>query len=232
MILGKGKTSVGKMVEDTMQNLVKSNRICNIGHLSDVLEALASPSRCFMLPNVSIHENDIEITGFSAFSGGVCIGTVPWTQSRGIEFISMKDAEMYYEVPFGQEKATFKLKLKKKKIEPSYQDGKIGFLITETLNAELAYMSEAITFYDQGEAQLKADLEDMIANDILETVRISKKEFRCDYLQFSTYFRIKYPVEYRTIYWEEEFPDAEIGVQVTVDLDTTGKHDFIPQYEF
>lgn len=39
-------------------------------------------------------------------------------------------------------------------------------------------------------------------------------------------------MEYRSMEWEEEFPNAQINVEVDVSIDTSGGLDFIPQHEY
>lgn len=230
--LGQGEKCVGKMVGYTMTNLVNNDRICDIAHLADVLENITGMGGCFLLPNINLGGGEVQISGFSVLHTARCIGDIPWAECRGINFLSMKDAKLYYTIPIGQETATFKLSMKKKKITPSYEQEKVSFLIEESFEAELAYTSVELRFYEQDEAILRQELEDSIADDILAAVETSQRTFRCDYLHFSTFFRIAYPMEHRLIDWPKVFPDAEIAVRVNANVDMTGRYDFIPLTEF
>ncbi|HOS17981.1 MAG TPA: Ger(x)C family spore germination C-terminal domain-containing protein, partial [Clostridia bacterium] len=80
--------------------------------------------------------------------------------------------------------------------------------------------------------ELKRNLEHRIAEDIARAVYDSQKVYRTDYMSFCIPFRIKYPVEFREMDWHGAFPDADITIEVAVNLDVEGEPDFIPQYEF
>lgn len=125
-----------------------------------------------------------------------------------------------------------KIMPKKKKIEPSFADGKVSFLLSGEFDAILAYVSDDLVFNDQLSEELKRDLEKKIADDIAGAVYASQKVFKADYLTFCTPFRIKFPVEFRSMDWHGAFSDADFTIEVAINLDTTGGVDFIPQYEF
>ncbi len=197
MAAGRGEISVGKTVEDILNNLINNDQICDIAHLSKVLEHLSSPNNCFLLPTVSLVNQEVTVSGFSVFSDARCIGLIPWKETRGINFINMDHVQKYYTVSFGKETATFKLQLKRKNIEPSYADGEIGFLVTLMLDAQIAYASDALKLDDAQDEVLRQQLRTMIEDEMRVALETSQKVFRCDYLHLSTAFRIAYPVEYR-----------------------------------
>ena len=232
-LLGKGETSVGKTIEDTMKTLVKSGgRMYDRSNLGFILESLASPCKSFLLPCVSIKENSIAVAGFYVFNDGVCVGVLGAEESWGMQLFNQKKSERYYTAPIGGDEATVRLTLKKKKVEPSFENGRIGFLISVEFYAVLAYVTEEIEFDAQLTEELKRNLEHRIAEDIARAVYDSQKVYRTDYMSFCIPFRIKYPVEFREMDWHGAFPDADITIEVAVNLDVEGEPDFIPQYEF
>lgn len=230
--VGEGKSSVGKLIEDTMQSLIASGQMCEGSHLGTILESLAGPCKSFLLPHVGIEDNNITVAGYYVFHNGLCIGTIPPEESRGIQLIREKRAELYYTASVEETEATVKIMPKKKKIEPSFADGKVSFLLSGEFDAILAYVSDDLVFNDQLSEELKRDLEKKIADDIAGAVYASQKVFKADYLAFCTPFRIKFPVEFRSMDWHGAFSDADFTIEVAINLDTTGGVDFIPQYEF
>ncbi len=230
--LGKGETDMGATIEDTMQTLIKSGQMCDRSNLGFILEALACPCKSFLLPQVSIKEGSVVVAGFYVFKDGVCIGTIAPEDSWGMQFLNQEKAELYYTVPVGSAQATARLTMKKKKVEPSYENGRISFLLSVEFDAILAYVSEDIKFDDALTEEFKRNLERDVANLIAHAVYDSQKVFEADYMSFFMPFRIKYPVEFREMDWPSAFPDADITIEVAVQLDVRGEPDFVPQYEF
>lgn len=175
MAIGRGETSVGKIVESILKNLIKNDQICDIAHLAKVLEHMANTNNCFLLPAVSIVNEEIIVSGFSVFSDARCIGSIPWAETRGINFINMEHVQKYYTVPYGQETTTFALRLKNKKIVPSYEDGTVSFLIELNLRAQIAYASDAIKLYDADDEALRQQLQTMIAEEMLFAIETSQR---------------------------------------------------------
>lgn len=227
-----GVNGVGMTIESIIQTLNDQGEPYHEANMGDVLEALASEQGCFLLPTVGFNNNEIEIIGLSVFEGEKLKGFIPWQESRGIKLLKGEEPEFYCVVPYEDIEATLKAKLTKRKLIPTYAEGKIGFQVKINFDAELAYINEKTEITEEDTAKLKTAFEQQLKQEIEETIRVSQQDFQCDYLGFYTPFRIKYPVESRQMNWKEMFPQAVISVEVTVRLDTSGNLDFKPQYDF
>ena len=222
------QTGVGMIIESTMKSLVDSGLMYEY-NLADILESLAGSCKCFLLPNVSISNNDIQISGFSVFNSGKCIGSIPKENNRGVLLLMVDNPRFYYTVPYEGGQATVRIEKRKKDIRPLYSEGRICFTISYSVQAELSNTSTSMTVSDEEEIEITENLKKMIAKDIGDAVQASLWEYQSDYFEFFNIFRIAYPVEYRNMNWLQEYPKAEMVIQVTADLDTTGTLDYVPR---
>ncbi len=225
------QSSVGAAIEGTMESLTKSGQMYDF-HLSEILESLAGPCNCFLLPNVRISNNDLEISGFSVFRDGKRIGSISAEDSKGVLLLLVKQPEMYYRVPADGSEATVQIRLDKRSVQPSYQDGTIRFTIDCRFDGVLSNMSENTTVTEETGRQIAAALQEEIAQDIFTAVQMSQQTFQSDYLDFFNTFRIAYPVEFRNMDWCSEYPNAAVTIRVSVSLDTSGVLDFSPRNNF
>jgi len=79
------------------------------------------------------------------------------------------------------------------------------------------------TPYDLTEKDMKkiGDIvSEMLKKELENTVAQAQNTFNCDYLQFDDAFRIKYPEDYETMDWENEFPKISVTIDTNVDMST------------
>ncbi|HWR19868.1 MAG TPA: Ger(x)C family spore germination protein [Clostridia bacterium] len=227
-----GTQGVGTAIENILTTLKDLGEPYTHADLGDVLEALADPYGCFTLPTVGIENKDVKIIGLSVFEGEKLKGFIPWQDHAGIRYLRGIRPECYCVVALGDKVATIHTKLTKRKLTPSYSGNMAAFLVEVSFKAQPSYISNRAKVSEADFNTLQNELEQQLKHEIEEAIRVSQQDFRCDYLGFSTPFRIKYPVEYRQMNWKEVFPEISIGVDVTVNLDASGTIDFLPQYDF
>jgi len=227
-----GTDGVGAAIENVLESLKDIGEPYHKADLGDVLEALADPCGCFMLPTAGIENKEVKIIGLSVFDGEMLKGFIPWQAYEGIRYLRGEQPDCYCVVPLDDKEATIHTKLTKRKFIPTYSEKTIGFSVEVSFDAELAYISHLAKLSEEDFKRLKAELEQQLKREIEEAIRVSQQDFQCDYLGFSTPFRIKYPMEFRQMNWKEIFPQASFSVKVTVNLDESGTVDCIPKYDF
>jgi len=217
-------------IEDTLKSLVNTGQSFHVS-LGDILESLASPCKCFLLPCMAISDKEIALSGYSVFDCGTCIGFIPVKKSKGAIFLKAKYPKWDYVVPYENGSATVGISFRKKDIKPSYSDGKIRFDLDFYVDAKLRYTQNGKPVTDEMDRQIKVELQKMIYKELKDTVDASQQEYNCDYLDFFNVFRIAYPVAFRNMEWNQEYTKAEFAIQVKVDLETTGTLDYEPRIE-
>lgn len=221
---------VGKSIEDTMTSLIQQNRMFD-SNLAAVLDALTGPCECFLLPNVKISDDNVELSGFSIFCGGKRVGTIAEKKSRGIILLKVKKPKLSYAVPYDTGIATITADVRKRKIEPVYENGQIYFHLTFDFGAELSNYSTDVPVTQDLHDQIEENLRQMIFDELAEAILTSQKKYEGDYLGFFAAFRLAYPTEVRAMKWSDEYPDAKVDIKITVDFDVTGNLDYIPRTE-
>jgi len=110
--------------------------------------------------------------------------------------------------------------LKKRKIIPSYENGKISFDMKFDFEAKLMYGDKKTpyNFDDIANAEVTEILIKTLKNELADAVEQAQKKFECDYLQFDDEFRIKFPVEFEKMDWGKEFSKASFTFDVKVKL--------------
>ena len=224
------KELVGFVIEDTLQTLVDSGYCVHLS-LADLLEALASPYKCYFMPTIGLRDKEIALIGYSVFYGGICKGFIPIEESEGLIIMRAKNPSGTFTIPYKDNRITVETHMTKRNTDVDYIDGKITLNIKYECDAMLLYLDKNIAVTDEVTQRASADLEKTLEKEISDTILKSQKTFGYDYLNFYNAFRIKYPDAAKNIDWLHLYPNAQFNVDVIVDLDTNGKLDYNPRIE-
>ncbi len=221
------QTSVGISLALTANNMIDQDYIYSF-QLPGILEALAGPCRCFLLPNVHVTENDVSISGFSVFRDGMLSGTIEYERARGVLLLLTDKPMMTYRIELEEAAATVTIKCGGHKTEPSYENGEIRFVVSARFTGQLEYLSNGLKIDDEQTERLSQALRSQVEEELMDAIWTAQKQFGADYIGFHEQFRIHYPVAFREMDWDERFPDAKVDVKVSIDLDTDGTLDYLP----
>jgi hypothetical protein len=122
------------------------------------------------------------------------------------------------------------VRLDKKKIVPSYENGSIRFSLQVNLDAQVQYVGLDGLFPLNKTAlnEIKTQVDGTIHQELQSTVDRSQMEFQSDYLLFGEAFRIAYPDVFDKMDWGQEYLSAQIDVQTKVDLRVSPRMDLGP----
>jgi Ger(x)C family germination protein len=186
--------------------------------------------RGFVVHCIGLKDKKIVLAGYSVFRDAKCVGFIPAEEARGLIWLVADNPMWHYRVPFESGFATTEVRLDKKRIVPSYENGNIRFILQVDLDAVVQYVSHDGLFPLTKTAlnKINAQLNDMIHQELQSTVDRSQKEFQSDYLFFCEAFRIAYPIAFDKMDWEQVYSNAQIEVRTNVDLKVTPKMDLEP----
>lgn len=193
-----------------------------------LLENLSSEYTGFLIPCVGLRHEELALMGYSVVSGHAVTGFIPLEESTGMMFLKADKPKFQFIVPYSDMNLTVEVVLTKRRIKPSYENGKISFDISMECEAEVLY-GDKKTPYHFEEAAIKEvaeTLTGMLEEQFSDAIDRAQKEFVCDYLQFDDVFRIKYPVEFESMDWQKEFASASVNMDVQVDLSTRWGMDY------
>jgi Ger(x)C family germination protein len=195
---------------------------------SRLIENLSSKYTGILMPCIGIQDEGIALVGYSVVDGTTITGFIPVKGSKGLVFLKAKNAKKSYIVSYKDINFTFDVLLTKKKVTPYYENGKIRFDIQFEAKAELMYGDKKIPydFEEKATADVSSMLADMLMKDISDAILQAQVEFKCDYLQFDDEFRIKYPVEFENMDWQNEFINAQMNLNVSINLSPVWMMDY------
>lgn len=221
------EASVGLIMENTLAKLKEKGQ-CIENCVSVIFEKLSSQYVCFLIPNINLSDDAVDLTGYTIIHDSHYNGEISIKDTKGLTYIMNKKVQWMYVVPFGENYATVEVKLKKKSIKPFLENGEISFNANFEFESIVKYLNINDGLTKDLEEEVKKNLHDMILYDIKLAIEQSQNEFRCDYLGFYEVFRISYPNEFKEMDWSNEYLDSDINIAVNVKLDPGGEFDYNP----
>ncbi len=221
--ISKNGESIGFYIQDMFNHLNAQNQIF-VRETSHFIESLSSSYSSFLIPSIGINDNALELRGYSVVDDTKTVGLIPIQQADGIVLLKDSKAHFQYFISAQETAYTVNTHLTKKKVTPYYQDGQAGFNLDFKFSAEVAYSTGSV---DDGiKQELRSSLEQLLYDKITDAVWVSQKQYGCDYLTLHDTFHAIYPETYHNLSWAEVYPDAQINVTVSADLDTQPLMDY------
>jgi spore germination protein len=227
-IIPENDISVGFSMENTLKNMDDNGNGIHVS-VGDILQYLSVKKAGFIIPKVDIKEDEHIFTGYSVFKNAKKIGFIPAEERKGLIYLIAKNPKFNYEVEYKDEKLAMNTLLKKRKINPIFEQGKLTFEVTLEFEGQIDYMEKVISIDYEDEKKLEKALESLIKVDIDQALDKAQKVFSCDYLEFYKYFRIHYPEAFKNIDWNEVFSKSKIAVQIHTDIKAAGMLEISPK---
>ena len=224
------KESVGFYIEKTLDQMTSYQQMIRRSS-SIFIESLSSKYSGFLIPDIGVNQNSIDIKGFSVVLGNKVVGFIPANEWNGIIFINAGRPRLEYVIPFEDKVLTFLISLENRKIKPSYIDGIAKFNLIFDFRAELQYTNgrQLCEFTEKKFNQMSDVIVSVLKNDIEDAIKTSQRKFRSDYFDFNRDFHIAYPTQYHNMSWDEAYSKAEFNVQVKVDTKELKMFDYREQ---
>jgi len=220
-------TLVGLAINDTIESLVDTGQLYHFT-MGDVLEALACPCKGYLIPRVSLVGQDVAADGYCVMYGGICKGYIPIDEGKFIVYVQGKAPPFHYAIPYEENSITVEIRLKKNPTKVDYRDGQIKFCLDMVCQADLLYMKDDFAMDAAAMEEIEEKLERQLTAEFRNIVHASQKVYGVDYLRFHEAFHIHYPDEYKQVDWKAAYPEAEIAVDVAVELGG-GNIDYEPE---
>ncbi|MEL7569160.1 MAG: Ger(x)C family spore germination protein [Eubacteriaceae bacterium] len=193
-----------------------------------IIENLSSPYCGILIPSIGVRDNEITLVGYSVLLDDKIVGFISTDDAKDLMLLKADRPKLYYDVLYKDFKYTTEVTLKKRKVNPSFSNGKISFEVRLELDAKLMYGDKKTPYKLEQKDLIKAGaiLSDMLKEELENSIKQAQNEFNCDYLQFDDIFRIKYPEEFEKIDWHEQFSDIDVTVDIKVDMKTDNMSDY------
>lgn len=215
-------------IENELKGLERNNSIFRVTG-EDILQSLTVKNVGFAVPSIKYDEGDIIFNGYSIFKNGKIIGFIPAEQRKGLVYLVAKKSRSSYEVVEKDNKFIIDTTMKKRKIKPTFENGKLKLKINMDFRGEITYMENLAPISDEIKNKIEKSLTTMIKNDVQKTIAISQNEFKCDYFYFYKYFRTHYRKEFENINWNEVYSKAYIDININAQIKPKGMFEINPK---
>jgi len=219
--------SLGYSIENTMNTLDRSGEAFS-RTTSRLLENLSSDYTGILIPCIKLQENYTAFTGYAVVNDTKMVDFIPAEITSALNIMRTENARQFYRIPFKEFELTVEAVLSKKRIKPSYSEGKINFTATLDFDANLRYgnLKTPYKLTDEDEKEITKILEERIARQAVAAVYQAQHAYKTDYLQFDEIFDSKYPVEFASLDWNEAFPTATFTPVVNVEFTASRSVDY------
>jgi spore germination protein KC len=209
--------SVGLYIEKTLDQMTSYRQMIRRSS-SIFIESLSSKYCGFLIPDIGINQNMIDVKGFSVVLGSKVVGFIPANEWNGIIFINAGRPEIEYVIPFEDKMLTFLISLNNRDIKPTYKNGIVKFDLKFDFKAELQYTSGRCPckFTEKQFDQMSDIITSVLKKDIEDAINTSQRKFGGDYFDFNRRFHAAYPTQYHKMSWDKAYSKAEFNVQVKV----------------
>ncbi|MDF2686139.1 MAG: Ger(x)C family spore germination protein [Clostridia bacterium] len=219
--------SAGFSIEDMLNTLENAGESFS-RTTSRLLENLSNRYTGIIIPCIGLQNEDIILSGYSVINGTTITGFIPAEESKGTIFFKTDQPKFSFIIPYKDNNLTIETSLKKRKIKPSYKNKKINYDMKFNFEATLMYGNKKTpyNFNEAANKEVTKILTEMLKKELTDAVEQAQKKYKCDYLQFDDYFRVKFPVEFEKMDWENEFSKAGYNIDVKVKLTGTYMMDY------
>lgn len=209
--------------------------------LKEVTYALNSNYKAFILPYISLNQEEKELTYKSVclFKDDRMVGKLSESESIAYFLLSniLKEDEYVIDSEHTDNKekegSSFYLFYEKRKTNVSITSDKINFDLTFKLKGETteqstnsammnSIASDATNKFESLQKKYENKISTLLKVSIANLLEKLQTEYKVDSLGFGEYVRVKYPDYFKKISWEEEFQKAKFNVDVDVAIKRSG----------
>lgn len=208
--------SAGFLIEDNINYLANEGKALYTD-IGQMISNIAMGDIGYIMPYVGIEQETLKYLGIAVMKDSKLIGVIKINDTDGLLYMLSKKPRLVENIKSPKNKEntiSFDTTVKKRKIKTDYIDGNININIDLNVKAKLTYQyfNESISKKDI--KNLENILSSKIKNNILNIIGRTQEEYKCDIWGFAKYFRADNPNIYEKIDWIQEYPKANISLNV------------------
>lgn len=220
-----GTESVGLDLS-SMGNHLYADGVMDDTRLTVINENIKEKSTGFIIPNVDVVDDKLEMNGYSVFKNAKKIGFIPYEKLLGVNFILIDTAKGNYSLVYKGVNVTFAVNMKNRSISSEYKDNQASFTVKLDIAAEILGISKWIKLDNNDYDKLTSLISEAVKDDMFEAVKQSQNEFGCDYLEMYKYFRAKYGSKFYKLDWNEVYRKALFNFKVNAKVTSANSMDY------
>lgn len=215
----KQNTSIGFFVENNIQSLFQDT------HVDVSIANVISESRIkdlgLLLPTIDIIEGRPQFIGLSVIKNFKLVDIIDVDDSIGVLFLMSPNNPLMLTLADPKHPTNvlaISTRIKNRKIKTSWEKGKAIINVSLSINASLAFQYELQGKSPEDIKELETVFSKHIKEMINRSVSKSQNNYKVDIFEFVKYFKAQNPIQYRQIEWGEVYPEAEVNVDVKVNI--------------
>ncbi|SKC85605.1 Ger(x)C family spore germination protein [Maledivibacter halophilus] len=215
--------SVGFLIEDILTQLEEDGEAL-YPYISELLSDISFGKIGYLIPYIGIENNSIKYLGLAVMKNSKMIDVIKIENTFGILYLLSENLTLVEPFPSINDKnntLSFRTKIKKRKIKTDYKNEQILINIDLSLFAELKYQYSMQPVSNEDIKKYEKVISKKVSDNINSIIEKAQKEFQCDIFRFAKEFRGNHPKIYKKINWEDEFPNAEININVETKIRNT-----------
>lgn len=208
--------SVGFLIENNINFLAKkgSALYTTIGRM---LSDIALGEVGYVLPYVGVDKDQIKYLGLAVMKDSKLVDVINVKDTDGLLYLLSENPRLMEDTPSPknlENTFSFRTTIKNRKIKTRYIDKKPVIDIYLELNGELQYQYFMEPISDAEINEVENMISEKVKNDIINIIKKSQEDYKCDIFDFAKYFRADNPKIYEEIKWSQEYLDADVNVVV------------------
>ncbi|WP_097028329.1 Ger(x)C family spore germination protein [Clostridium peptidivorans] len=215
----KSNTSIGFFVENNIQSLFKDTHI-DIS-LANVITESRIKDLAVLIPTIDVVEGKPQYIGLGVIKDLKLIDIIDAADSNGVLFLMSPKTPLVLTLADPKSPAnvlTFSTLVKKHKIKTSWENEKAVINVFLSVDASLTFQYKLQRKSSEDINELKYVLSNYIKKMITESINKSQQNYKVDIFEFVKHFKAQNPIQYRQIEWGKVYPEAEINVDVNVNI--------------
>ena len=225
--MNKRNFSVGHSIDETITSLEQQGEAFS-RTTARLLENISSRYSGVLIPSFGIRNQDTVLAGYSVVNGSRVTGFIPIEYCKGLNMLKAEKAKTYFDVPYEDKLFTVKTVLVKRAITPVYQNGGFNFLFKLQFKATVEHGNVKTPYHLDNDMlkEMESTLRQSILEQLIMAMDQAKNTYQTDYLQMDDAFRIKYPVLFEQLDWQQAFLSAKVYWDVRADLSVAPALDY------
>jgi germination protein, Ger(x)C family len=216
----KNEVSAGFMIED----IINQMRQIGIGLYTttgDIISASASGEEGYVIPYIGLEDDTVQYLGLAVLKDYKLVGIMDAKDSQAAVYLLAQKPKLKLSIPHPKDEnnlLSLVMRVKNRNIKSDYVDEKVEITINLAIDAELRYEYKIEPLSDEELSKLKDSLSQEVEKEILKVINDTQEKYQSDIFHFVRYFRAKNPEIYKEKSWQDEYPLANINVQVKTNL--------------
>ncbi|HWQ70877.1 MAG TPA: Ger(x)C family spore germination protein [Desulfitobacteriaceae bacterium] len=216
----KNEVSAGFMIEDTI-NQMREIGIGLYTTTGDIISSSASGEEGYLIPYIGLEGDTVQYLGLAVLKDYKLAGILDAKDSQAAVYLLAQKPKLKVSIPHPENEnnlLSIVIRVKHRDFKADYIEGKVDLNINLVIDAELRYEYTFEPLEDEEIGNLEDSISRKMEEEILKVINDTQNKYQTDIFHFVRYFRAKNPGKYKEINWQDEYPLADIHVQVKTNL--------------